>query len=411
MGWQDRLAEASYESPNGRTLEFIYEDVSKSFNKHTSAFDFPDVDGTFVQDLGRSGRRIPLRIIFSGDDHDTTADQFDEMLGERGVATLRHPIYGEIRVVPFGEIAREDALKTAANQTVFTVTFFETTEILFPLATTSLNDDVQEALDDTVDANATFFDKIVDIGSAIEESALFQSLKTLKDSVKSGLKTVAETQKDIERQFNTVSSAIDEAIDTFVATPLSLAFQTQTLIGLPSRTAALISDRLDAYGNLATSIFTTVFSPGNDSQNANSFSNADMQATALIAGTVSSVLNNEFETSTEALSAADTVLSLYEQWIAWRDAQFAALNQIDTGESYQQLTRAVSLAAGFLVDISFSLKQERSVVLVRAQTPLDLEAQLYQTVDVNLDFLINSNALVGEEILEIPSGRRIVYFV
>ena len=68
MSWQDRVKPAAYESPSGRRIEFLFENVAESFGKKTTAFEFPDVDGTFVQDLGRTGNRLPLRIIINGDD-------------------------------------------------------------------------------------------------------------------------------------------------------------------------------------------------------------------------------------------------------------------------------------------------------------------------------------------------------
>ncbi len=85
--------------------------------------------------------------------------------------------------------------------------------------------------------------------------------------------------------------------------------------------------------------------------------------------------------------------------------------QIDTGGAYQQLQDAVALTAGFLVEISFSLKQERVIILDRNRTIIDLAAELYGSIDDQLDFLISSNDLSGSEILELPRGREIVYYV
>ena len=79
--------------------------------------------------------------------------------------------------------------------------------------------------------------------------------------------------------------------------------------------------------------------------------------------------------------------------------------------AYQQLQEAAALTAGFLVFISFSLKQERRLVLDRARTVIDLAAELYGSVDDPLDFFIASNRLSGSEILELPIGREVVYYV
>ena len=182
----------------------------------------------------------------------------------------------------------------------------------------------------------------------------------------------------------------------------------------PARALTNIQARLDAYGDLANSIISgdgAVVKPGNDSTNSNQFHTNDLYASTYVTGSVVSVVNNEFTTKTEALEAAELILTQLDDVTNWRDDNFQSLEEVDTGSSYQQLQEAVALTAGFLVEISFSLKQERRIVLDRNRTIIDLAAELYGSVDDQLDFLINSNNLTGSEILELPKGREIVYYV
>lgn len=83
---------------------------------------------------------------------------------------------------------------------------------------------------------------------------------------------------------------------------------------------------------------------------------------------------------------------------------------VDTGEAYAAMQRATSLAAGYLVAQSFILAEERTIVLGRARTVIDLAGELYGVVDDKLDFLISTNDLSGDEIVELPIGRAIVYY-
>ena len=126
---------------------------------------------------------------------------------------------------------------------------------------------------------------------------------------------------------------------------------------------------------------------------------------------VVSVVNNQFETKTDALEAADQILALTNDVINWRDNNYKSLGEIDTGSAYQKFIDAVALTAGFLVQISFNLKQERRIVLTGPRTIIDLSAELYGEIDPKLDFFINSNDLTGSEILELPAGKEVVYFV
>jgi len=414
MAWQDRLKEAAYTSPNGTRTIFQYENVGKSITKKTSGFEFPDADGTFVQDLGHSGRRYPLRLFFSGNDYDLEADAFEETLIESGIGKLEHPLYGTVDVVPFGAITRRDDLKTGANQAIIEVTFWETIGLIYPSSQQDPGTAVLSAVLDYNVAAAEAFEDGTDLDSAVERVTFRNDYLAVFDRTRSTLQSIADAQEDVRQQFNAIADSINTGIDVLISDPLTLGFQTTLLIQSPARVFQNITARLDAYGALAASIITgdnAVAQPGNDSRNSNSFHGSDLYAMTYVTGSAVSVVNNEFLTKTEALVAAEVVLAQFEAVAVWREGNFESLEEIDTGEAYQKLQEAVALTAGFLVEISFSLKQERSVVLDRARTIIDLAAELYGTIDTDLDFLINSNDLSGSEILELPKGREIVYYV
>lgn len=414
MAWNDRIREAAYTSPSGARSVFTYEDVSKTVEKKTTGFEFPDANGTYVQDLGHSGRRYPLRVIFWGSDYDQEADAFEAALLERGTGRLEHPIYGTVDVVPFGSIKRRDDLKTAANQAIIEVTFWETIGLIYPAAQSDPASEVLNAVEEYNAAAAQQFEDATSLDTAVETATFKGDYQALLDSAQSGLQSVADAQDDVRRQFNAVVDSINQGIDILVAQPLTLAFQTTQLIQAPARALTNIEARLDAYANLASSLTSgggSVVSPGNDSRASNEYHANDLYASSYVTGSVVSAVNNRFDTKAGALSAADAILTQFQQVADWRDQNFESLAEIDTGGAYQKLQEAVALTAGFLVDISFTLKQERRIVLDRARTIIDLAAELYGSVDDQLDFLINSNNLTGSEILELPKGREIVYYI
>lgn len=413
MSWQDRVKEAVYESPSGQRAALIYEDLRLEFDKKTSAFDFPDADGTYIQDTGHTGDRHPMRLFFTGDDHDLEANAFIAMLKERGNARLETPLYGVIDVVPFGTIKRRDDLKTAANQTVFEVVFWETIGVVYPTSQNDPASDVLIAVDEFNNAQAAEFADSTDLDTAIERVSFKNSYQALLDSAQVGLESVAEIQSDVEKQFNAINDSINRGIDVLVSQPLTLAFQTTQLIQAPSRALVDIDARLSAYGDLADSIISGdgAATPGNDSRNSNRFHTKNLYASTYITGLIISVVNNQFTTKSEALEAAEFILDQFAAVVAWRDDNFNSLNQIDSGSGYQKLQEAVAIATGFLVEISFTLRQESRIVLDRNRTIIDLVAELYGVVDEELDFFITSNNLSGSEILELPRGREIVYYI
>lgn len=414
MAWNDRLREAAYTSPSGVRLTFTYENVSKTVEKKTTAFEFPDANGTFVQDLGHAGRRYPMRLFFWGDDHDLEAKAFESSLLETGEGKLEHPLYGTVNVVPFGEIKTRDDLKTGANQSIMEVTFWSTIGLVYPTVQQDPAAAVLTAVDEYNDAVSQEFEDVTSLDSAVEQATFKNTYQSLLDSAQSNLQAIADVQENVQSQFNAIVDSINQGIDILVSTPLTLAFQTVQMIQSPARALTNIEARLSAYSDLANSLITgdgAVVSPGLDSSISNDFHTNDLYVSTYVTGSVVSVLNNQFATKTEALEAAEAILQQLNDVTNWRDDNFESLGEVDAGSSYQKLQESVALTAGFLVKISFSLKQEFRVVLTRDRTIVDLAAELYGSVDDQLDFLISSNNLSGSEILEVPKGREIVYYI
>lgn len=414
MSWNERIREAAYTSPSGTRLLFAYENVKMSVDKKTSAFNFPDANGTFIQDLGHTGRKYALRMFFWGNDYDQEADAFTAALLEAGTSKLEHPIYGVIKVVPFGTIKRRDDLTTAANQAVIDVVFWETIDVVFPTGQTDPASAVLSSVSEYNEVAAIEFETVLDIDSATEQATFKNEYLALLDRASSGLQVIADTQENVQKQFDAINDSINKGIEILIGDPLTLASQTVIMLQAPARALTSIAARLRAYGDLATLIITgdnAVQEPGLGSDNSNTFHTNDLYASAYVTGSIVSVVNNQFGTKTDALAAADLVLQQFADVAAWRDDNFQSLGEVDTGSAYQQLQEAVALTAGFLVEISFSLKQERSIVLTRPRTIIDLVAELYGSIDDQLDFFIDSNNLTGSEILELPRGREIVYYV
>lgn len=405
MAWQDRLSPAAYTSPGGTRIEFDFEDVSRQVDKRTSAFNFPEVNGTYIQDNGHTGRRYPLRCIFWGGDHDLAIEAFEALLLEKGPGTLEHPRYGSVDVVPYGTITRRDDLKTSANQAVLEVEFYETTGIVYPSSQTDTLGNISASLDAYNEAMAAEYAARVDIATAGSRADLRARYQNLLNTAEGILRPIAETQADIEATFNTVIDSINQGIDTLISDPLTLAFQTMILIQAPARAAAAISARLEAYGNLAASIL------GDSNSDNENFHTADLFSSAAVSGCIISAINSEYDNKPAAVSVAAYGLDQLDEITAWRDEMFQTYEMVDPGEAYQALQDSVALTAGYLVDVAFTLAQERRMVLDRARTIIDVTAQLYGVVDEKLNFFINTNSLTGSEIIGLPRGKEIVYYL
>jgi len=405
MAWDDRLKDAAYTAPTGLRVTFIYEDVSRERTKNGASFEFPDADGTYIQELGSSGRRYPLRCIFTGANCDLEADAFEDAVFAKGTGLLEHPLYGTITVVPLGNVTRRDDLKTAANQAIVELTFFETLGIAYPQPVEDFLSSVLSAVSDFTSVIASVYITVVGTLSSIQRALLGNTVVRLITGLGSSMSTVVSSSPNTAKEFYAVVDSITTSIDTLTTTPDILASQSTIAIQTPAKSSADISDRISVYNSLLTDIISA------DATTSLEFNTKDLYAMSYIIGMVLSVINNSFYTRVEAIEAAEYILDKFDALIVWRDTNIGALGVVDTGESYQQLQSAVAISAGYLVDISFSLKQEHTIVLDRARTIIDVVAEVYGDIDTKLDFFIQSNNLSGSEILELQKGREVVYYV
>lgn len=415
--WEDRLQEAAYTSPGGTRIRFIYEDVGRATSKRTTAFEFPGVNDAYVQDNGHGSRRYPLRCIFTGNHCDKLATAFEAALLERGKGKLEHPLYGTFDVVPFGDINRRDDLKSAANQSIVEVTFWTTVDAVYPSGDSNPRSEILAALDGFDLAAAQQF-TAADLDSALQRANLKTTVRATLRQVSAALQNVADSVESVNREFRDLQSLVNFGLDVLVGQPLLLAQQIVNLTTAPARALAGIRSRLEAYRSLLAQLLGNsrpgsadrALSSNQRIKAQNDFRTADLSASAAVSGSVRSVLENEFTTKVEAIEAANEIAEQLDTLSEWRERRFEELELIDTGESYQALQRAVALATGLLVEVSFSLVPERSIVLDRPRTIIDLVAELYGEVDERLDFLISSNNLSGSDILLLEPGRRILYY-
>ena len=405
MSWRDRLREAALTAPDGTRITFDFEDVSKSFDKKTSAFDAPDADGTYIQEFGNTGGKYPIRIFFWGSDYDIEAANFEKNLRQRGDFTLDHPAYGVIKVVPFGTISRKDSLTSAGNQAVFDITFWETTGLIYPSSQQDSESSIPSAVDSCNRAAANLFSGKVDLSTVFNQSQLNGEYTAVFDITRQAIESLASVDADVNTLFNTISQSIDSSLDLLITDPEALAAQTIILIQSVTDLDIDIKGKLSVFSNLGRLL--RVRKPKNN----NALQTFDLYCNTYLAASVMSVAGATFSTKQDAVSAAEDLLAQLDEVVTWRDDNYNALSVVDTGESYAPLLDSVALAAGYLVASSFDLKQEYSLVLDRARTIIDLAGELYGEIDEKLNFLIDTNNFSGSEIMEIPKGRTVLYYV
>ena len=427
MSWRDRLRAGAITTPNGQRFSYDYEDLEKEVQKKTNIYTFGSTPGALVQDFGLGVTTYPLRIIFNGDNYDRTANSFETGAGFKGVSLLEHPIYG-IKNVNITGYRRLDRLKTAANQAIFEVELVETIIPAVPTSAEALKSTIIGDLNDLQDIqgqafDAVNYDNVSDLLAARERITQF-----VKD-FSGGFENITNQVQGISDASDNTVNFITDNIDELLEDPPNLAASVYNLARIPARSTAAISSRVSAYiDTLANQVGEIAGLFGADLLNART--EAQLNTTAALAGLAGSTLfpDDTLLTRPAATDIVDDLLTAYRAVQNFLDTeQFNSLdesltNTYSVNDALNQgIKDIISKTAGNLLQLAFSLKQERIIFLDNETNMIPLCFKLYGgkiedeivegTGKSKLDFLIETNELTGAELITIPKGREIRYYV
>lgn len=404
MPWNDRIQTPVYISPSGIRFEFQYENVSMESDKKTGDFIFPEIDGAFIQDLGRAGRRFPFNIFFSGSDYDTDADSFFAALEEKGIGTLEHPLYGTRKVVPTGTITRRDDLITSANQAAFSVTFSETIEnITFPLSQVSTESELKESFDNLKASISDQYASSLVSGNATDNELLKIDLDAKEKTTSVFLQGLINLNENIKTSYITIQESFTNNIENLTEEPGAVIDQLITLLSTPSNIAASANAQIQGYGAAIDNIINageTIY---------NNFVNSIAFVSGLFGSLNLSMPNVIFTNRPEAVSASESIISFFENITTWLDENITALELPDTGEIYDSMLKLYSQTIIYLIDLSFDLPKEIILTLQEDRQLIELCAELYGDLD-KIDFFIQTNNLNSDLIELLPMGTVIKYY-
>lgn len=424
MTWADRLLKkGAYTSPSGARFEFDYEDLSRSTSKRVAEFEFADVNGTYPQSNGHSGRKYPMRCIFWGDDCDLVATAFENAVLEDGEGRLEHPLYGTFQAVPMGDVERVDKVLTEANQSVVEVSFVDALGTVYPDAGQDARGTVTAIGASFKDAAALEFADQVDVSTVAGREGLADQVQRQLDALNAALGPALAEKAEAQRQFEDAIDTVSRSISTLTSAPAELAAAVLTAIEGPALAGAAVRDVLAGFVLMASDSRSQAGATPSDyvpeggslpdrsvtvAQNA--FQAARLFSSGALAAYARAASTGTYTARPQAISAATALLSQLDDHVAWAEAGYATLSQVDTGAGYQALQRLVAVTAGYLVQTSFQLAAERRLTLTGPRTIIDLAAELYGQVDEQLDRMIDDNDLNGDEILMLPAGTVVVYY-
>jgi hypothetical protein len=416
MSYIDDLRQGSFISPMAAVHLFRFDDLSRTGGKKVAIGEILDSNEGAAQDQGNNPHVFSMDIYFVGDNYHEAADAFWDSLSEKytsdSAGLLKHPRWGDVSVMPVSWTQSESFI-SGAGVGKFSVEFRRVYKTSWP------------KLNEEVEASA-----LSDIES-LKDSSLggiktkITALANLAGKVKNTVGIIINTAKDIAAlsealisEIEDIQNSINRAIDDIGSSITSVISSAQYLMSLPARIVDETLDKINGYKKMVDDLINGIDSP-NEQSNDNKINNAIL--TELLVGyavgaMAEAALFTDFQTRTGAEAGLKTVRGSYDAFLTAIEKSRVSDQVID--KTYQGdydflsvLGRVISKTQTAIVNKSFQLKAERRKVLSVPSDAISLCAEYYNSVDnETINFFCQTNRLIGDEFINIPAGREIVFY-
>jgi DNA circularisation protein len=428
VAWTQRLGSMLYRAPqSGGQFELLYDDLTRTGGRKAPVSEFPGQDQAAIQDLGKLTPRYPVTGYFTGADYDQVADRFWNALDETGPGTLTHPRWGVLKVIALTKEQREQFV-AGAGRAVFTVEFIQADLAVgeYLRSRPAADDRIRSGADAAALAYAQAAEG-ADTSNPRTQAAITGSVTAtvadsqatmqllinqdvplaIGDSPSTAQLLITQAEEHRE-EFGELVADITRNLDSLVLDPVTLVERMTSLFRLPAIGAVSVFSKITGYAAVFSTLRDTLVDTAlRYGGFVASLSLANLRS--LLLGASESTTVGRIPTRAQAQRSIDGLSTL-------RSEVIAAVEDIESSiavpdYNLQALTDSVaSRAIGNLVDRAQSLPTERIVVADRFVTPIVLSWELYGGID-RLDELIDYNGLTGDELVLIPPGREVRWYV
>ena len=386
-----------------------------------------DSNDTF-NDLGIAGRDVTLECLFIGKTHDADSEKFTNALCETGKSHLRLAYGDEFTVNVLDFSVKNDLLK-AVNATVVTVKFHETAKTTYPESKTGEKKDIKAAAENTKQAAAqNLADTVEDIKTnATRASGFVTNYNKMLNTVSNALNTadsitLNSIMTDILGQ-DVVNNALTMTSQLQIVMSKSAALASK-VTGLSTFNIKIpLGSAFDSWRNLISNLITnstpsgSVSSKGLNNLEIDTLLINDTAAVSALASLCATAIDTEFETRKEAVETAKKLIELEETWTEFIETQTSKITDLSAVFSRDSnIVELVASAAGEILNLSYELKVEKTIVLTEDKTLVEIAYENYydnfkDDPDKTIDYLRTSNDFTDDEFFLLPKGKEVKIYV
>lgn len=403
MSWPIRVQDQMIiTTGDGRSFTPLYIRTTRSREFNVTEFNFPGLDGTFVDRRRPKGVRYNIEIVFSGENHLEQAQDFDGSALDSRRWIIEHPLYGRLEVQPI-TLEFDDR---NYNVTQINSAAIETNEEPGLISTVSVRDQVDIISEQTLSEGAVSFAQ-----KPASASALVLNNSIYRASV---INTIPIVDSE---EYTNLFSAANSAANNVISAPSAAITAAQRLILAPARFKTSVQIKLDSLENQLQVLFGNV-QTGDSVADKILFENS---AGAVLCCMCVAAVNPQAGNYT----TVDSVLIVIEQITTQFNTYIELLDTISTDsnnspDSYiadyefiSNLVYLVDYTVSNLIAIALNAQQER-VVFIKADTNvIELAHTYYPNIDLDqaLNNVMSANGWGLSSILGVSLGEKFIYYV
>lgn len=389
MSWKDNIEniELTIVTGDNEIFKPLYTTSSQDIEFNVSEFNFIELEGTLVTRKKVKSQKIPLNIIFQGDDHIDIAEKFLESSKDPRYWTITHPIIGEI----YGHPASINKINDDLNTVVFNIDFWETI----------LPGQIKNAKVYPLELIESKNFELIEFGSLNLILDQKPELKSLVIKIQSRYDVLID-KTNIDKYKGSIADSMI-GIDKLLSEPQKAIRNISNLIQFPAYIQGSIKIRVNIVKSILDDILEIL------PKNKMVYSIFGGAVIAAIAQIILKPSENDFITRSQVREQFNILSETYDLF----------LNKVDDGSFQQDFQEAITLneivinTLYYLYDVSFDAKQERYDI-VESDTNLILLTHKYMGLDFedkNLNTFRELNGIKNKNLFIVKKGRKITYLV
>jgi hypothetical protein len=371
-------------------------------------FNFQEVEGTLVKRGKRLGIKFSMEIYFEGPDHLDISEQFRQAAKDQSFWVLEHPLYGVFPCHP----TSLDFDNSGYNLTKITGTLIETIIDDQPLIYGP-----EFSLPEKIEAEKTQLDSVIESTFVYPLSPIDVNTMRNTNNRAFNLSVPIITLPDEFEDYNNLFNQANTAINTAIASPVLAMRAVTSALTQPARFTANVKSRVDVLVNSFDSLHETInglstIASKQIYQNQNSTLLASMCLAA------STPLENNYTNKNSVLQIIDLIFAKYALFLEDLDLLQSinggsVLSYVPDPSVLTTLSSLIDTTLAGLFTIALSSRQERSIINETDINIIVLTHRLYglDQLDKNIDELIANNEFGLDHLIQIPKGKKIIYYI